>query len=228
VRSGQVDRLSTPIDCDITRESVESPGFPRNERVPPLPPITTPVEALPCVPSTECEINRPAMTETPSKTKILLAWLAGLLVVAFILLGAIGRGISAEEVERLWRNVVDRPGGPMTFRFVLQPVMAAIAAYRDGVRDGRTGRSPYFWTVVTSRSDRVERLREGFVATGQIILLGLAMDTIYQVIVLKAFYPAEAAIVALLLAFLPYLLLRGPIARVTRWRHGETPSSKAL
>jgi hypothetical protein len=167
------------------------------------------------------------MTETPSKTKILLAWLAGLLVVAFIVFGVIKRGISAEEIERLWRNAADRPGGPMTFRFVIQPVMAAIAAYRDGVRDGRTGRSPYFWTVVTSRSDRVGRLREGFIATGQIILLGLAMDTVYQIIVLDEFYPAEAAIVALLLAFLPYLLLRGPIARITRWRRGETPSSEA-
>lgn len=167
------------------------------------------------------------MTQTPSKAKIRLAWLAAFLVVAFIVLGALTRGISAEEVERLWRNVADRPGGPMTFRFILQPVMAAIAAFRDGVRDGRTGRSPYMWTVVTNRSEGVERLQEGFYATGQIILLGLAMDTIYQVIVLKAFYPAEAAVVALLLAFLPYLLLRGPIARFTRWRRGETPSSNA-
>ena len=164
------------------------------------------------------------MTEAPSKTKILLAWLAGFLVVAFIIVGAIERGISAEEFERLWRNVVDRPGGPMTFRFVLQPVMAAIAAFRDGVRDGRSGRSPYFWTMITSRSKGVGRLREGFIATGQIILLGLAMDTTYQVIVLKAFYPAEAAFVALLLAFLPYLLLRGPIARFTRWHRHETPA----
>ena len=167
------------------------------------------------------------MTQTPSKAKIRLAWLAAFLVVAFIVLGALTRGISAEEVERLWRNVADRPGGPMTFRFILQPVMAAIAAFRDGVRDGRTGRSPYMWTVVTNRSEGVRAASRGIYATGQIILLGLAMDTIYQVIVLKAFYPAEAAVVALLLAFLPYLLLRGPIARFTRWRRGETPSSNA-
>ena len=51
-------------------------------------------------------------------------------------------------------------------------------------------------------------------ATGGVegILLGLCMDVIYQAIVLKTFYPGEAVIVALALAFLPYLLLRGPIA----------------
>jgi hypothetical protein len=32
--------------------------------------------------------------------------------------------------------------------------------------------------------------------------------------VLKTFYPGEAVIIAILLTFVPYLLLRGPIARV--------------
>jgi hypothetical protein len=38
--------------------------------------------------------------------------------------------------------------------------------------------------------------------------------------VLKTFYPGEAAIVAIMLAFVPYLLLRGPVARIVRWRRG--------
>ena len=36
----------------------------------------------------------------------------------------------------------------MAFRFILQPVMAAIFAIRDGMKDARAGRSPYFWTVL--------------------------------------------------------------------------------
>jgi hypothetical protein len=39
-------------------------------------------------------------------------------------------------------------------------------------------------------------------------------------IVLKTFYPGEAVIVAAALAFVPYVLLRGPIARIARWRLG--------
>jgi hypothetical protein len=39
-------------------------------------------------------------------------------------------------------KVLDRPGGPMAFRFILQPVMATIAAFRDGLKNRRTGRSP--------------------------------------------------------------------------------------
>jgi hypothetical protein len=60
-------------------------------------------------------------------------------------------------------------------------------------------------------------LREGIIATSRIILLGLAMDAIYQAIVLKTFYPGETVIIAILLAFVPYALLRGPAARLARW-----------
>ena len=79
------------------------------------------------------------------------------------------------------------------------------------------GRSAYFWTVLTSRADRGGRLREGLIATARIILLGFAMDAIYQFVVLHTFYPGEAVIVALALGFLPYLILRGPVARIARW-----------
>jgi len=42
------------------------------------------------------------------------------------------------------------------------------------------------------------------------------MDGIYQAIEFKTFHPAEAVIIALVLAFLPYLVLRGLFARAAR------------
>ena len=113
----------------------------------------------------------------------------------------------------------------MRFRFILQPLMAAIAAILGGLKDARTGRSPYFWTMLGNPRERVERLEEGLNATGRIILLGLVMDAIYQIIVLKRFYPAEAVIVALLFAFVPYVIIRGPVARIARrWQGGASPN----
>ncbi len=61
------------------------------------------------------------------------------------------------------------------------------------------------------------RLNEGLIATARIILLGLAMDLVYQKIVFDTFHPVEAVLIAILLAFVPYLLLRGPVTRVARW-----------
>jgi len=50
------------------------------------------------------------------------------------------------------------------------------------------------------------------------------MDLIYKFIVLKEFFPGEAVITSLLLAFVPYLLLRGPVARGARWWQGDRPT----
>ena len=157
------------------------------------------------------------MAETATRSQIVLAWLVVIIAAVFIVLGIFWHGVSAEVFQRIWQDMVDRPGGPMTFRFILQPVMAAIAALYDGLADARTGRSPYFWTILTSSAKRSGRLREGLLSTARVILLGLGMDAIYQYVVLKTFYPAETVIIALLLAFIPYLILRGPFARLARW-----------
>ena len=128
-----------------------------------------------------------------------------------------------EILARQWSDLLARPSGPMSFRFVLQPLMAAIAAFRDGRADAHSGRSPYFWTVLTDAQARGPRVREAFAATSRIILLGLAMDTIYQIIAFRKFYPAEALIIAVVVPVIPYFLLRGPFQRFTLWWERSHP-----
>ncbi|GFE82720.1 hypothetical protein GCM10011487_47200 [Steroidobacter agaridevorans] len=126
-----------------------------------------------------------------------------------------------DMTTRLWHDLLARPSGPFAFRFLLQPTMAAIAAIRAGIVDARTGRSPYFLALWTEPAERKARLREGVSATLRIFLLGLVMDTVYQFVVLKKFYPLEALIVSVVLAVVPYFLIRGPAARVARWRQSR-------
>ncbi len=76
-------------------------------------------------------------------------------------MGAALYGLSADVFRRIWQNLLDRPGGPMTFRFILQPVMATIAAVLAGIKDARTGRSPYLWTMLTRPEKIGGRLSEG-------------------------------------------------------------------
>jgi hypothetical protein len=52
--------------------------------------------------------------------------------------------------------------------------------------------------------------------TGRVILLGVLMDATYQVIVFRRIYPFELVVVVLLLAFVPYLVLRGPVNRIAQ------------
>jgi hypothetical protein len=42
------------------------------------------------------------------------------------------------------------------------------------------------------------------------------LDAVYQYIALRWFYPGEAVLVAIILAIIPYLLVRGPVDRIAR------------
>ncbi len=143
------------------------------------------------------------------------------IVIAIVLIasGVLWYGIAFATIERVLRQLAERPGGPMSFRFILQPAMAAIAAIHDARIDARLGRSPFVWTMLHNPPERIARLREAANATARIVLLGLVMDTIYQIIVLQRFFPVEAVIIALLLALVPYVVLRGLALRIARrWR----------
>ena len=151
-----------------------------------------------------------------SRSAQVLASIAALLLVVLGMWGFFKHGISLEAYQRMWRHIVDRPGGPMSFRFLLQPTMAFIAALHDGIGDARNARTPYFHKLLTDPQHFGGNMNEALVATARIVLLALGMDAIYQAIVLKTFYPGEMVMVTILLALLPYVLLRGPIARIAR------------
>jgi len=157
-----------------------------------------------------------ALTENPTPGQVLQARIAVALLVGLVAASAIWYGVTFQGLSRLWTDLLDRPGGPMTFRFILQPAMAALAAFHDGLSDARTGRPPYAWALVRLAEGRSARLWEGVVSTARILILGAVVDVIYQAVVLKSFYPAQAAVIAILLAFVPYAVLRGPIARLAR------------
>jgi hypothetical protein len=158
------------------------------------------------------------MTGEETQELGLLAKLVIVLGILLIVAGVFWHGVTLQVLQRIWHDLINRPSGPISFRFILQPIMAAIVAIHDGRKDVRTGRSPYLSVLTSSRAESIRRLREGLTATARIILLGLAMDLIYQALVFKTFYPVEALLIALLLALVPYLLIRGPVARVIRWR----------
>jgi hypothetical protein len=147
-----------------------------------------------------------------------LARLVIVLAIFLIVVGLLWHGVTVEAFQRFWHDLIERPDGPMRFRFVLQPAMAAIAAIHDGRSDARLGRGPYLMTVLRNPQERIGRLRDGLNATARIILLGLTMDIIYQALVLRTFYPDEALVVALLLAFVPYLIIRELVVRIVRMR----------
>jgi hypothetical protein len=124
-----------------------------------------------------------------------------------------------EWITRFSSDLVGRLTGPMTFRLILQPTMSMFYAIRDGLKDASAGRPPYLWTLLTRPGERMRLMKEGWHAVLRIILLGVGIDAIYQIIEFRHIYLGELAIVVACLAFLPYVLLRGPTNRLARGAH---------
>jgi hypothetical protein len=104
----------------------------------------------------------------------------------------------------------------MKFRLLLQPVMAVIFATISGLNDAKTGKPPYFWALISDPSHRKEMIKDGWKSVGKVFVLALALDVIYQIIVQRFVYPGEAIVVALALAIVPYLIVRGLVTRLAR------------
>ena len=125
-----------------------------------------------------------------------------------------------ELITRYIGDLTARVSGPMWFRFILQPTMAIIFALKAGLKDARTGKPAYFWAVVTNPAHRRDLLRDGWKDVAKVFTIAFVLDTVYQLIELHWFYPMQALLIAFVLAFLPYLLLRGPFRRLAGlWSH---------
>jgi hypothetical protein len=124
---------------------------------------------------------------------------------------------------RAWEMLVGRIEGPMTFRLVCQPAMAAVLAIRAGLKDAREGRQPYLWKTLMNPASRSELFWDGWKDVRRVFWLALLLDVVYEVSVERWVYPVQAALVALGLAIVPYLVVRGLANRLASyWRRART------
>jgi len=134
-----------------------------------------------------------------------------------------------ESLTRGVEQLLGRASGPLHFRLVLQPIVATALAIRAGLRDAREGNSAFFWTVLTSSSQRQLLIRSGWKDVGKLFIVAAVLDVIYQLVVLRAIYPVQTLIVCVCVAVVPYILLRGPVTRIARmFEKPKAQSAKAV
>jgi hypothetical protein len=113
-------------------------------------------------------------------------------------------------------DFISRFDGPLHLRLFVQPLMAILFAVRDGTRDAHEGRSAYGWAVLTDRAQRRYLLESGWKGIFKVFLVAYALDVVYQLTVWRGLKPFEALLTGVVLAVLPYALLRGPANRLVR------------
>jgi len=107
--------------------------------------------------------------------------------------------------------------GPLHLRMYMQPAMATILGIRDGVRDAEQNQPAYFWAIFTNPEQRGQLFKSGLRAVAKVLVLAVILDSAYQFVAEHWFHLWEAVLVGLTLAFVPYLLIRGPTNRIARW-----------
>src|SRR5512145_193436 len=123
-------------------------------------------------------MNRPRGTFTLVLFSLTLLVL--LLSVPGSLREALQRGNFYVFTDEFISDIPRRLGGPGRFRFVLQPLIAAILGIRTGMADARMGRPPYFYGVLFNRKLRPELLKSGFRSIVNLLLMGILLDSISQ------------------------------------------------
>ena len=133
-----------------------------------------------------------------------------------------------EFITRLIEDLGARVTGPMHLRLYLQPAMATIFAVRAGLQDARRGNGPFFWSLFTGDPDqRRYLLKQGWKDVGKVFTLAVILDAVYQFVSGAGARPLELLIVAVVLAFLPYLLVRGLVTRIARMAGmGAVPATR--
>jgi hypothetical protein len=109
---------------------------------------------------------------------------------------------------------MERVSGPMHLRIYLQPMLATVFAVIAGLRDAREGHPPYFWSLFTDPDHRRDLLKDGWKSVGKVFVIAMVLDVIYQFFVQRFIYPGEVVLVAIILAIIPYTVVRGLVTRV--------------
>jgi hypothetical protein len=118
-----------------------------------------------------------------------------------------------------WHHLIGRLNGPMSFRLIIQPLVAAFFGVRAGLRDARAGRPPFGWHLLTTRhGNRPQLLQDAWNNIRNVFIAAIIMDVIYEIYVLHWVYPLQSLIVATILAVPTYIAGRGWTNRIARRR----------
>ena len=121
-----------------------------------------------------------------------------------------------DVLGQAWEDFVARTTGPLWFRFILQPLLVIVMALRAGRRDAMEGRPPFLMAFFTDRAARPALILDLLRDVRNVVLMAAVMDAVYQYLVHRGTHPLELLFTVTLLAVVPYLLIRGPAARVFR------------
>ncbi len=119
-----------------------------------------------------------------------------------------------EILQTIVERVIARVTGPLSMRFMLQPVMATLLGIRDGRLDAKAGNPPFVMEFLFHPADRKKALRSALKSLLMPIVLGSVLDAVAQYLIFHQVRPFWAVVIGTLLMGLPYSAARGLTNRI--------------
>ena len=108
----------------------------------------------------------------------------------------------SEILSRGVEQLLGRASGPLHLRLVIMPTVVTVLAIRAGLRDARDGQPAFLWGIIANPTERRMRLLAAWKDITRIFIVAMVLDTVYQLIVLRAFFVMQALIVAVACAII--------------------------
>ena len=108
----------------------------------------------------------------------------------------------------LAEGIIARVAGPMSLRFVFQPLVGLTLGARDGLRDAKAGEPPFIFDLIVNRENRRAKLVSLSKSLSKTIIIAIVLDMIAQYLIFGQVRITGAIAIAIIILIVPYSLAR--------------------
>jgi hypothetical protein len=117
-------------------------------------------------------------------------------------------------LDKIAEGIVARLTGAMSFRFMVQPLVAIILGIRDGIMDAKAGVPPIIVNLIFNAENRKAHLGSALKSLTKPVIVGTVLDMIAQYLIFQHVRVIPAFIVGAFVMAVPYALARGISNRI--------------
>ena len=111
-------------------------------------------------------------------------------------------------------QMIGRISGPLNFRLIITPIIVTLMALTAGWRDAQHGEPAFFWALVSDPEKRRARMQAVWASIKRVIIVASIIDMLYQLYAFRAYYVFQTILLVIVVAILPYILVRGATTRI--------------
>jgi hypothetical protein len=115
-------------------------------------------------------------------------------------------------------GLIARVAGPMSLRFVFQPLIGLLLGVKDGMRDAKAGEPPFILDLITNNENRKEKLSSLLTSLSKTVLIAVMLDIIAQYLIFSQVRITSAVIIAIIILVVPYSIARAATNRIVTKR----------